>query len=228
MADETGLILALSEHRIFGWMFCAFEAQKTTHGGWKALGAATAKSEKERGAAREVTDMLTAIEGISDHALQRDFSRQKSQLAFFREVTHEVRERFIRPRIERANLKVAKVAAECSIPVFIRKYQSMDMFYEDSQIRIAPTPAACLFNFVRDKSGGLRYFISLTCEGRDISLRQKPDIILSDKPCAVLTGSEILMVAGIEARKLTPFFDKNHITIPRGDMESVYLKNFVI
>ncbi|MDR1259048.1 MAG: DEAD/DEAH box helicase [Tannerellaceae bacterium] len=229
MSDETLLILVLSEHRIFGWMLSAFEARMATYGdGLRVLGAATVESAKERGAPKEVIDMLTVLEGISDHALQRDFSKQKSQLAFFREVTQEVMERFIRPRIERSNLKAMRMATDCNIPVFIRKFQTMDTFFKNSQLRIVPSPATCRFNFVRDKSGGLRYFISLTSEGRDMSLMQKPGVILSDKPCIILTGNEMLMVADIEAKKLKPFFDKSHIIIPGGETVSVYLKNFVI
>ncbi|MDR1600800.1 MAG: DEAD/DEAH box helicase, partial [Tannerella sp.] len=186
---------------------------------------ADAGQEEERGTPPEKTKLIKLVEEVSDQALMKAYSRQKSTLAFFKEMKQETLERFIRPRIELANRRIVELARQTDIPVFWREEIAVKTFYEDYQVRLVSSPAECLFNFVKDEKG-LRYFISLTCEGREISLRKKPGLILSEKPCIVLTGKEILSVENIEAKKLTPFFGKEHISVP-AQTEAMYLKNFV-
>jgi superfamily II DNA or RNA helicase len=225
MADDTKLILVLSEHIVFGWMFHASRVLCTGDGEYELSGVAGVREGKERGSSSVTIDLLTILDGITDQALMRDFSKQKSLLVFLREIKQDIKDRFIRPRIERANLRAVEIAGKNDIPVFLRKDQASHLLYESDRLDIAPMPAECLFNFVKD-GNGFRYFISLTCEGREISLRKKPSVILSDKPCVILTGKKIRMVENIEAKKLTPFFGKSHIDIP-SHTETLYLKNFV-
>jgi hypothetical protein len=189
-------------------------------------GITNAVEEKRRGSPEDVVKLAAALDDISDHALMRDFSRQKSLLVFLREAKQDVIDRFIRPRIDRANRRAVETAAALDIPVFLKTGHAMEIFYRWSRLDIAEGTAHCLFNFIKD-SRGFRYFISLTSGNDVISLRKKPGIILSDKPCVILSGSRIYMVENIEGKKLTPFFYKGHIDIP-AHTEAVYIKNFVI
>ncbi|MDR1344104.1 MAG: DEAD/DEAH box helicase [Tannerellaceae bacterium] len=225
MNDDTELILTLSEHLSFGWMFHACSARKVGQDEWRILGATDAGREKARGASPEMTAMVAILDDITDRALMRDFSKQKSLLVFLREVGQDVTERFIRPRIERANLKTAAAAGRMGIAVFLRQDMGTNVLYESDRLRMVEEKAVCVFHFVKDKRG-FRYFISLACRGREVSLRQIPGIILSDSPCLLLSGREALEVENIEGKKLTPFFDKSHIAIPP-QAEALYLKNFV-
>jgi superfamily II DNA or RNA helicase len=219
------LILIVSEHRILGASFHVYSAQRTDEGTWLLLGAPDAKQEEERGTPAEKVRLIKLVDEVSDQALMKAYSRQKSTLAFLKEMKQETLERFVRPRIELANRRIVELAQQTDIPVFWREEISVKTFYEDYRVRIVPPAAECLFHFVKDEKG-LRYFISLTCEGREISLRKKPGLILSEKPCIVLAGREILCVENIEAKKLIPFFGKNHIDVP-AQTEAMYLKNFV-
>jgi superfamily II DNA or RNA helicase len=120
---------------------------------------------------------------------------------------------------------VIELAQQTDIPVFWREDLSSDMLYERRRLQIVPSPAECVYNFVKD-ADGLRYYISLTCQGRQISLQKKPGLVLSEKPCVVVTGKEIFCVENTEARKLKPFFVKSHIDVPV-QTEEAYLKSFV-
>ncbi|MDR1918651.1 MAG: DEAD/DEAH box helicase [Tannerellaceae bacterium] len=224
--EQEALILVVSEHQTFGWKFCIHSAGRTEDEGWRLLGVPNLKQEQERGRPPEQTALISLLEDVSDQALMKAYSRQKSTLAFLKEVSREVSERFIRPRIELANRRVAEAALKTDIPIYWRRDISFKILYETHRIRLVPTPAECLFHFVKDAENGLRYFIALSCEGEEISLRKKPGIILSEKPCLVLTGKDIRGVEQIEAKKLTPFFEKTHIAVP-AQTEEVYLRNFV-
>jgi superfamily II DNA or RNA helicase len=166
------------------------------------------------------------VEGVSDKSLAKNYSKQKSAVEFQKELTKELFETYIRPRIEFANRKIVELAKQTDIPVFIRKDLSGKTLHEELRIHIAPSSAGCLFNFIKDENG-LRYFISLTNEGREISLLTKQGVIISDKPSVVLIQKEIYSVENIESKKLTPFFDKRYISVPARS-EEIYLQNFVL
>ncbi|MDR2389005.1 MAG: DEAD/DEAH box helicase [Tannerellaceae bacterium] len=223
--ENEELILLLSEHKPFGWRFHIYSARRNEDASLQLLGPPDAGEESERGAPADHLRLIKLLEEISNQALMKAFSKQKSTLAFLKEVKQETINRFIRPRIEQVNREVIKTAQKTPIPIFRREEIAVKTFYEDQRLCIIPSPAECLFNFVKDEKG-LRYFISLTSEGQEISLLKKPEIILSDKPCVVLTGREIRFVKNIEAKKLTPFFVKSHIDVP-AQSEELYLRNFV-
>ena len=224
MTNEE-LILIVSEHRILGASFHVYSAQRTKEGTWRLLGVPDAKQEEERGGSPEKVRLIKLVDEISDQALMKAYSRQKSTIAFLKEMKQETLERFVRPRIELANRRIVELAGHTDIPVFWREEISVKVFYEDYRVQIVSPAAQCLFHFVKDNRG-IRYFISLTCGGREISLRKKPGLILSEKPCIVLAGREILCVENIGAKKLIPFFAKDHIDVP-AQTEAMYLKNFV-
>jgi superfamily II DNA or RNA helicase len=225
MDNNEELILVLSEHQFFGWSFHVYSARRMEDGSMQLLGVPNVQQEIERGTSPQKIKLITFVEEVADKALMKAFSRQKSTLAFLKEVKQETIDRFIRPRIELSNCRIVKTAQQTDISIFWRQDISSKALYEKHRIHIVPSPAECLFNFVKDE-GGLRYFISLTCEGQEISLRKKPGIILSEKPCIILAGEKIRCVENIEAKKLTPFFEKSHIAVPARS-EELYLQNFV-
>jgi superfamily II DNA or RNA helicase len=225
MDNNEELIVVLTEHRTFGWLFHVYSAQRMESEGLLLLGTPTVKQVTEQGASPEMIKIIALVSEITDQALMKTFSREKSTLAFLKAVRQETIDRFIRPRIEQVNRQVVEAAPKAGMSIFLRRDISFKVLYEKDRLRIVSSTAECLFNFVKD-DGGLRYFISLISEGKELSLRKKPGIILSEKPCVVLTGNEIHCVAHIEAKKLTPFFDKSHIAVPP-QSEEAYVRNFV-
>jgi superfamily II DNA or RNA helicase len=225
MNKKEELILVLSEHRLFGWSFHVYSALMAEDGGMQLLGVPDVKQETAKGTRPELIQLISLADDVSDQALMKAFSKQKTTLAFLREVRPETISRFIRPRIELANRRIAEAARQTGIPVFRRPDISAGTLYAWHRIRIEPSPAGCVFHFVKDGSG-LRYFITLACEGQEISLLKKPGAILSDKPCLILAGDTLRHVENIEAKKLIPFFGKEHIDIPARS-EELYLQNFV-
>ncbi|MDR0572796.1 MAG: DEAD/DEAH box helicase [Tannerella sp.] len=226
MNTKEELILALSERPIFGYSFHVYSALRMEDGSLQLLGVPNVKQEIARGIPPEKIKLITLVEEVTDQALMKTYSRQKSVLAFLKEVKQDIVDRFIRPRIELSNCRIVETAQQTDIPVFWRQDISSKTLDEKHRIHIVPSPAECLFNLVKDEDG-LRYFISLTCEGKEISLRKKPGVVLSEKPCIILTGNKIRYVENIEAKKMTPFFEKSHIVVPARS-EELYLQNFVI
>ncbi|MDR1161450.1 MAG: DEAD/DEAH box helicase [Tannerellaceae bacterium] len=223
---EDELILVLSEHRIFGWKLHIYSAKLTENGSFQILGTPTAREEEARGASKEIVQMIARAMEISDQALMKAYSKKKTIHDFEKDITEDMLNRYIRPRIQLANSKIVESAKKTKVQVFLREELKSKVLYERNRLYILPTSTECLFNFVKDENG-LRYFISLTNNGREISLQTKPAVVISEKPAIALIKNEIHFIENIESKKLTPFFTKGSVVVPARS-EDVYLKNFVL
>jgi superfamily II DNA or RNA helicase len=221
MTDEE-VVIVFSEHIAFGWKFSAFCVSPVSDGQRDIYGAPAT------GAGGEDTDVRRVIgftEDMSDKALLKDYSRGNSVMEFLREASKEVRERYIRPRIEALNTRIAETVMQAGIPVYLRLDRGGKRLYEHDRIEFYPHPARCKFHFIKDNAG-MRYCISLTAGGRSLSLQTRMGVTVAEKPCRIMTGKTIYYVEEIEARKLVPFFSKEAIPVPP-QMEDAYLRTFV-
>jgi len=223
---EEKLILVVSKHRQFGWKFNIYWARELPSGSVEILGIPIAKEEEQKGTPEIVVKLIKLIDEVSDKALMKAYSKQKNTVNFRDEISQETIDNLIRPRIEINIRKVISLALQSSLPVYLREDLSMKTLYERYLVDILPEPTHCLFNFVKDENG-LRYFISLTNGDDEISLQEKPAYILSQEPCVILLGNKIHRVENIESKKLVPFFDKEHISVP-ATAEKTYIKSFIL
>ena len=95
----------------------------------------------------------------------------------------------------------------------------------EDEVKVMPERAHAVFNFDRDDEG-TSYYLTVNCCGKEIPLRQKDVIVLSDSPCNILIDRKLMRFSDINANKLTPFVDKDCILVPkRAELE--YYKKFV-
>ncbi|MDR2498464.1 MAG: DEAD/DEAH box helicase [Tannerellaceae bacterium] len=222
MNDEE-IVLVFSEHIAFGWKFSAFCASGLNGDRRQIYGATSVQSFV--GVSADIKQALQWADDMSDAALLRDYSRGSSVLEFQRDVSKDILERFIRPRIEMLNRKIAETALRADIPVYLRLDRGGKTLYEHDRIKFCPHPARCIFHFIKDAQG-FRYSISLTAGGRKLALQSRTGLTASNKPCWITIGKTMYHVEEIEARKLSPFFAKESIPVPP-QVESTYLKSFV-
>jgi len=220
-----GLILVLLQHPVFGWKLNVHSAEFTESGNIRIVGTPVAKTEEKRDVPENFINIIKLAESISDKSLMKDYSKKKTFVEFRKELTEETINLYIRPRIENTNRKILEIARRSDIHVFLRLNLSDKFLFEHLKIQIIKTPTECLFNFVKDEKG-FRYYISLTNDGREISLQTEQAVIISEDPSIVLIGSEIHFVKNIVSKKLVPFFTKGYIEVPARS-EEVYLKSFV-
>ena len=223
---EEKLILVVSKHHRFGWKFTIFWAQKLDNGNMQILGAPDASKEEQKEIPEIDLKLIKLIDEVSDRSLMKAYSKSKNTVQFRNEVSQEIIDNLIRPRIEINIRRVVSLAQQSSLPIYLREDITHKTLSKSSRIHILPTPSCCLFNFVKDKDG-LRYFISLTNEDREMSLQRKPVCILSQDPCIILIENKIHCVENIESKKLTPFFDKKYISVP-ASAEKAYIQTFIL
>jgi len=218
------LILVLSEHRFFGWKFNIYSAQLLASGSLQLLGTPHAASEK--GVSEKELKLIKLVEEVSDKALMKAYSKKNSSVEFKNDISKETFENIIRPRIDSNIRAVIELAKQTDLPVFVREDLSSKTLYQRYRIHILPSPTRCLFNFVKDEKG-LIYFISLTNEDQSVALRIKPAIVVVRKPGVVLLGNQLHRIPDIDAIRLTPFFEKEYIAVPR-ESEKMYIQDFVL
>ena len=223
---EEKLILVVSKHYRFGWKFNIHWAKTLANKDIEILGTPKVKEEELKETPEIHLKLIRLIAEVSDEALMKSYSRQKNRLDFMKEVTQKTIDNMIRPRIEVNIRKVINLALQTSLPIYLREDLATKTLYPRHLITILSTPSHCVFNFVRDEEG-LRYFITLTNEDREITLQSKPALILSQEPCVVLLGNKIHRVENIESMKLTPFFNKPFISVP-ATSEKIYINNFIL
>ena len=223
---EEKLILTVSKHYRFGWKFNIHWAKALPNEGVEIAGVPNLKVEEQKEMPEIHLKLIRLIAEVSDDLLMKTYSKQKNRLDFLKEVSQKTIDNMIRPRIDINIRKVLNLALQSSLPVYLRVDLALKTLYPRHLITILPTPSYCVFNFVKDEDG-LRYFITLTNENREIALQQKPAFILSEEPSVVLLGNEIHRVENIESKKLTPFFNKTFISVPAAS-EKIYIANFIL
>ncbi|MDR0894985.1 MAG: SNF2 helicase associated domain-containing protein [Prevotellaceae bacterium] len=216
------LALTLYAHPVFGWKFTLYSVERLTDESFLIQGVPSPQDVSEP----VCQTLFTLSEGISDQALRRAYSRKDSWAEFKEELTEQTLQRYIRPRIDIANRKIWAIVRHTDMPLFVRlRYNDRVLLHSD-RLQATATNASAVFNFIREENG-LHYFISLTYEGADITLQTTPHAVVAEKPCIVLVGDTLYEVSDIEAKKLTPFFQKARIEVPARTIDT-YLRTFVI
>jgi SNF2 family DNA or RNA helicase len=216
------LILTVSEHRQFGWKLSLHSVNRQSGGSLSILGMPNIKEEIQKGTSGDVIALMRAVSEVSDAALIKAYSKEKDKT----KIPLSTIENLIRPRIEKNCSKILALVEKTNTPLFFREYAGDKIIFAHQQIELLPESSLCLFNFIKDETG-FRYFITLTNGEEEISLQQKPAIVLSHEPCIVLLGNQIHRVENIDSKKLQPFFIKTHIDVPASS-EKVYMQKFVL
>ena len=137
---NSGLILVLSQHPVFGWKLNVHSAEFTESGNIRILGTPVAKTEEKRGVPGDFINIIKLTESISDKSIMKDYSKKKTFVEFRKELTDETMNLFIRPRIENTNRKIAEIARRSDIHVFLRANLSDKFLFEHLKIQIVKTP----------------------------------------------------------------------------------------
>jgi hypothetical protein len=162
------IILVLYEHRYLGWKYSAFLAEETESGSMRILGAPYVEQKEEEGCGKETMQLIKLVGEISDQSLMKLYSKKKSVADFHKEITPELLDKYIRPRIETVNHKLTLIAGTADIPVFIRTDLSNNTLFVQNRLEVIPVQSSCLFNFEK-KEGELRYYITMSNRNKEIA-----------------------------------------------------------
>ena len=175
--------------------------------------------------APEEREVVSIINEYSDRNLFKLFSKNKTVKEFLEKIDNVKVEKHIRPFIEARLYKSISIARDESIPVYLQKAK-ISTVHEEDLLDLTGEPALPLFSFNRDESES-KYSLRIDSGGSIISLKKGPCEILSDTPCLIRDGNQIIFIHDIDGSKLRPFFVKDNIIIPK-NAEVKYFSTFVL
>jgi superfamily II DNA or RNA helicase len=160
----------------------------------------------------------------SEKTLHKTFSKNKNLKDFFNTIEESLITQQIRPYIEKRISKCIEIISGSDLLIY-KKEKNYMVVHDEELINVIKQPVQPVFNFIKTDSD-FKYFLSLRGKGKDIKLFNQHHSILSQKPCIVIVGKELLRVENIDSKKLLPFFTRDLITIPKS-AERDYLDTFV-
>lgn len=222
------LIMALTEHRKFGFLFVPYIIIKAPGVSfYSAIEKANAVNIKDTESFNSHYEQILQLTGeYDDQVIASRFTKKKEDaIEFIKNVDHLVVEQRIRPSIERRLHRIIKILLNNNIRIFYKERNYAKIYLND-QIFIAGPKAGAIFNFERN-SNGIEYYLSICAGNNIVNLRNKKGIIVTQEPCTLVLDHKLYIFDNIDHKKLLPFFEKNSIIIPR-QTEKAYLEKFVL
>lgn len=156
--------------------------------------------------------IITIAESYSKNSLTKIFTKGQKSHDFFKTVSEEDISKRIRPFIEEKLQKIIKILENTDIKIF-NKADTYNIVHNEDLIEIKKTPAQTVFNITKD-TDNTQYFLSIKHSGKVIELYEKHGNIITNNPCILILENKLYKFEDIDGKKLLPFFEKTHITIP--------------
>ena len=167
------------------------------------------------------------IDEISDSSLYRVLGKGKKSLAHFFDAisSDETFGNYVLAYVNRRVAKCFEIIVNEKIPVFLRDKKSNNLYLNQS-LGYSEHYAKPVFRFsVTDTEA--QYSLKALCNGQTLTLKCSNAVVVSNSPCIVRLDKKILRFNDIDAKKLIPFFSKDHVVIPKS-AEQKYFKTFVL
>ena len=172
-------------------------------------------------------ELLKVLTELSDSTIHKQFSKGKQTISDFYKsiVDNEQVLQFVRAYIERRMLKCFDLMGQLQIAIYLKE-KNFNNLYEDHRLKLISEPALPVFHFaVTDVES--RYRIDASCNGKLINLTTKGSEVICNDPCLLKVNNNLYRFSGIDGKKLSPFFTKQHISIPK-TAERKYFETFVL
>ncbi len=169
-------------------------------------------------------EVVFLIDEYNDRKLHRLFSKKPTVKEFQDNIDADTIKSHIRPYIEKRLYAVLKIAAENNFKVFFKEKSRQNIFGDDFLV-LHKRIANPFFRFHRT-SEGTRYSLSILRNDDPVELIHEEAEVISNQPATILLGKDIYFIDHVDAKKLTPFFSKPFITVPKS-AEPKYYKSFI-
>lgn len=221
MAGE--LIIGLTEHRTFGFVFQAFLIEK------KALFYNVEKIVRPHdlpglNLSAEQEELVRLTNQYSDENLVRKFSKNKESGKFFQEMDTELFQKHIVPYIDKYMRQCALLLMKQNTRLFFKQAKYSNLYDED-RIEVPSHFSQATFCFERTGEG-TRYWLEITHEGKPLSILHKNLTVVTSEPCSFVWQNKLYLFQYLSAKKLMPFLQKEFISIPK-QVEDKYYKTFI-
>lgn len=173
-----------------------------------------------------VVKIVKLIDETSDSQLYKTLGKEKKSLALFYEAVQkdETFGNYVRSYYERRLAKCLDFIVKENIPVFLRD-KKFNNLYHDNLLIVDSSIAQPIFRF-EVTANETHYALCANSNGKRIYFKHRNAKVISNDPCIILLGSYVTRLSGIDGKKITPFFNKDYIAIPKTS-ERKYFETFV-
>ncbi len=217
-------IIGLTEHRTFGFIFQAYLIEK------RLSFYSIIRNVKPHDLPNlQLTDdeikMVKLIDQYSDDKIVKKFSRKKESTKFFQQLGNEFFQEHISPYIDRYMAQVSELLMKQQTQLFFKQAKYTNLYDEDL-ILVPENYSHCIFHFDRNELG-TKYSVEILHNSQSISFLHKNVSVITNLPCALYWQNKLYLFEKINAKRLLPFFEKEHIFISK-QVEEKYYKGFVL
>ncbi|MDR1169883.1 MAG: DEAD/DEAH box helicase [Prevotellaceae bacterium] len=220
-------VVSLIESPVWGYILQPVLAAETEYGALRICEIIDRESSCFAGLAAEQKSIVCHYEKYTERALMKRFSYEKHTADFREKTSPEKIERFIRPVIESTHRKIVALVRKANIPVYLRESVKTRNLRESNRISVSDTDSDVIFNFHREKSGELIYFIQVKSQSGVIDLKSRFFAVVCSEPAVVVIDDRLLTFNDIDAKKLQPFITRDNIRVHAASYRT-YIEKFVV
>ncbi len=224
---ETEFIIALTEHRFLGNIFVPYLIQKEeqfytviNHVKPRDL-----KTESEYQFKPYEKELVEIADKYSDDRLKKKFSKAASVKEFYAELKPAYFQKYILPHIEKCLFQVASILMISPVRLLNKEVKYANLYDED-KIQAQPFFARPVFYFERNETE-TRYRLKIFQNEKEIKLFKSNIRVVSNNPCIFVQQNKMFVFEDLNAKRLTPFLEKEFVVIPRA-LEEKYYSGFIL
>jgi len=154
----------------------------------------------------------------------RKFSREKSVKDFYASVQPAYFQKYVAPFIEQCMSRAATILMLGPVRL-INKDAKYANLYDEDEIEVQPLFATPVFYFERTETD-TRYRLKIYYGNREIQLNRQTRVV-TNEPCMIVQQGKLYVFEKLNAKRLTPFFEKEEVTVSR-QIEDKYYPGFVM
>ncbi|MBN1819199.1 MAG: DEAD/DEAH box helicase, partial [Prolixibacteraceae bacterium] len=219
-------IIALADHRYLGKVLIPYLIKDI--GAFKTIHAHVLSSEFEKCDhifSEPEKDLVRIIEKYSDESLVRKFSRSENVSAFFNSLEEKFFKDCVSPFIDKQIHECIRIIRGSKIRLF-RKSDKYSNLYDEDEIQISVLNAEAVYCFEKLENE-TRYSLQIFQEEEEIKVLNRNVEIITNEPCILHHGNKLYVFNSLNAKRLTPFFTKEFVSIPSA-VEEKYYKTFIL
>jgi len=225
---EQKFIVAVSEHRLFGFLILPYFAEEGLDGKYLSISKRVRVYDLAEGNftfSSAQTQLVRLTEKYADENLAKKYNKKGTLNDFYKNIKSEEFNKKLIPYIEEIMVKSLDLLKTASIPVYFKRAKYNNI-YEDDLIELCYEDTSAVFNFHRLENE-TRYFLTIRNGNEQLSLLHRNIILLVNEPCRILYQNKLYFFEDISGSKLQPFFEKEYIRIPR-KVEEKYYGSFIL
>jgi len=223
----TEFIIALTEHRFLGNVFIPYLIQKEEqfYTVINHVKPRDFKTETDYQFTPYEKELVEIIEKYSDERLMKKFSKAASVKEFYAELKPAYFQKYILPHIEKCLLRVASILMVSPVRLLNKEMKYANLYDED-EIKVQPFFARPVFYFERNDTE-TRYRLKIFHNEKEIKLFKNSIRVVANEPCIFVLQNKLFVFEDLNAKRLTPFLEKESVIIPRA-LEEKYYSGFIL